>query len=64
MKRFDILIGASTPDHPAVAMEDDGTKLPWYRNNQVDPPFRLTTCFKVRRAHHIMLCVRQLNALN
>ena len=24
-------------------------KLPWYRDSQTEPPFRLTTYFKVRR---------------
>jgi hypothetical protein len=29
---------------------EDNEKLPWYRDSQIEPPFRLTTCFKVGRA--------------
>lgn len=28
---------------------DNNEKLPWYRDSQTEPPFRLTTYIKVRR---------------
>ena len=34
---------------------DDDENLPWYRDSQIEPPFRLTTCFKVRRACSISI---------
>ena len=39
-------------------MEDD-EKLPWYRDSDIEPPFRLTTCIKVRRVCSISSQVLQ-----